>query len=668
MEKFLINMAIVKVNWDVSSRNILDNYIPLVGYAVKCCDGDIVALEDVEAKLRDIADFTIPREAIIILLKRATSPHYRYIKKEDRKYVKLPEQLSKLNYERLRDEQSRRFNALKITFRSFCFERFNVTVDENEADEYFFDILYDIAPSLYRNLKFSDSDEDEEHQPEITRKYLVSSFVQDAVKNDPTSFAALEAFVRGAMLTETFYYSSPEDIQKRFRKTKVFFDTTFILRLLGYCSEAYSRPCKELHEMLSGMTVQMRCFRKTFEEIHGILLAATKFLKRGRIIPNRPDDAFDYFAQNGYSSSDIEYEIATIEDNLRKLRIYVEEHPPHEKHLTVDEQKLDNQISEYIQFQREKARYHDIDCLTSIFRLRQGRPQKYLESCVAIFVTTNSSLARASTKFFNSKYSISEAPVCMADQVFTTLVWLKAVKKIPDLPKERLVANCYAALNPSEELWQKYLAEAEKLYKLNRIGEHDYAVLIHSLEARRSLMDLTLGDDDICLAGTVEEVLSSAKAHYLAETEDRIRNTERKYSGLTKRLDEFFLRLSNRLNSIIYLSILLVSTFVLIFALVMTSPEDIRALRHIYNLPKLDLVQGIAFLVFAVLTLLNITFGLRTSSLAHRLSNSFSRFFVQYVRSKFFADNLPRNSARFKDRKTWKGENEYDTRTEPPNG
>jgi len=386
--------------------------------------------------------------------------------------------------------------------------------------------------------------------------------------------------------------------------------------------------------MLNDMGVRMSCFRKTFDELHGVLFASSRQIDRGRAIPHRPGDVVDYFAQNRYSSSDVEYEIATLADKLLAHRIYVEEHPPHERALTVDEAKLDEYISKEIKWQREKARYHDIDCLTSIFRLRHGSTKKYLESCDAIFVTTNSALARSSTKFFNNEYGISDAPICMSDQVFTTLVWLKAVKKIPDLPKERLVANCYAALNPSEELWQKYLQEAEKLHKSKKIDEHGYAVLVHSLEARRRLMDITLGDDKVCLEGTVEEVLSSAKAHYLAEAEHRIRNTERKYSTLTRNVNDYLLRLSTRVNSITYWTVVLISTVVLIFASVKTSPDDITALRHIRELPVKDLVQDIAFVIFVILSVLNIVFGVRLSGPARWLSHRISGFVVGRIRAR----------------------------------
>jgi hypothetical protein len=637
MDKFFINMAVIKVNWDEGKKDILDNYLPLVGYAVKCCDADVVALEDVDAKLREITDFKIPQGAIITMLKRATRPQYRYVKKQELKYIKVPGRLERLNYERLRDEQARRFNALKGAFRSFCTEKYDVSVTEEAADEYFFDILYDIAPSLYKNVATGNSRGGGESQPEITRQYLVSRFIQYVVENDPTSFAALEAFVRGAMLTETFYYASPEDIPRKFHNTRVFFDTSFILRLLGYCPEPYSKPCRELHEMLDGMGVRMNCFRKTLDEVRGILFAAARNKERGITAAGRLDGVFGHFTQNRYSPSDVEYEVATLEDNLIAHRIRVEEHPPHEKLLTIDEAKLDKYISEELQRQREKARYHDIDCLTSIFRLRHGRPQEYLESCQAIFVTTNCALARASTKFFNSEYGISNAPVCMSDQVFTTLVWLKAVNKIPDLPKERLVANCYAALNPSDELWQKYVKEADRLYKSKKIDQHGYAVLLHSLEARRRLMDLTLGDDNVCLEGTVEEVLSSAKAHYLAEAEDRIQSAERKYSALTKNVDAYLARLSTRVSTATYLTVVLVSTVALLFALVKTSPDDIARLIHVRELSAKEVAKGVLFVILAALTVLNIVWGVKLSGPARWISQRISSFVVGRARTRLLS-------------------------------
>ena len=194
-------------------------------------------------------------------------------------------------------------------------------------------------------------------------------------------------------------------------------------------------------------------------------------------------------------------------------------------------------------------------------------------------------------------------------------------------------------MNPSEELWQKYLKEADKLHKKKMIGKHDYVMLVHSLEARKRLMELTLGDDNVCVEGTVEEVLSSAKAHYLAEAEDRIRKTERRYSGLTRRIDEFLRGLTKRLSSIIYWSILLIWLLVLVGALVKTSPENVGSLRRIHELPVNELIRGIAFLILVVVTVLNIVFGLKLSNSARRMSNRSSRFIVQMIKNRFLPDN-----------------------------
>lgn len=45
MENFLVNMAVVKVNWDKSQKDLLDNYIPLVAYALKGYKHDVISLD-----------------------------------------------------------------------------------------------------------------------------------------------------------------------------------------------------------------------------------------------------------------------------------------------------------------------------------------------------------------------------------------------------------------------------------------------------------------------------------------------------------------------------------------------------------------------------------------------------------------------------------------------
>jgi hypothetical protein len=60
VEKFLVNMAIVKVNWDSSEKDLLDNYIPLVAYVLKIYRNDIISLEEFKDELTRVAEFEMP--------------------------------------------------------------------------------------------------------------------------------------------------------------------------------------------------------------------------------------------------------------------------------------------------------------------------------------------------------------------------------------------------------------------------------------------------------------------------------------------------------------------------------------------------------------------------------------------------------------------------------
>ncbi len=271
MENFLVNMAVIKVNWDRTGQAILDNYIPLVAYALKRYKHDVISLEDFRDEFRKVAEFEIPTAAVGTLLKRA-SRKYDFIKKDSHGTYKIScNSLPSSEYEAIRDEELRKYSGLRSSFVDFCKNRLNIIVLEEEADTYFFEILYEMAPSLFKAV--SDIDDlalDKSHR----RKYLVGRFVSHAQQSDQTSFKAIESFVRGAMLTETFYYSDPSDIQGKMKDVAVYFDTTFLLRALGLCEEKYSVPCRELMDILSAMSVRMWCFTQTYNEMHRVLSAS----------------------------------------------------------------------------------------------------------------------------------------------------------------------------------------------------------------------------------------------------------------------------------------------------------------------------------------------------------------------------------------------------------
>ncbi len=351
--------------------------------------------------------------------------------------------------------------------------------------------------------------------------------------------------------------------------------------------------------------------------MHRILhTVSTQIQRLGRTLPNRPGDVFDYYNSKGASRSDIELDLATLEKKLKKIGVSVTDKPPHESILTINEGALSEEICLEIPTQSEQSRNHDIDCLTAIYRLRGGRSKKYLESCKAIFITTNTALAKASTRYFNRNHGVSDAAICMSDQVFTTLVWLKAVKKVPNLPQHRLVANCFAATQPSDELWSQYIKEADNLRNRGEIEESDYAVLIHSLEARSKLMELTLGDEDN-VHGRVRDVLEQAKKKYTKELTSQVNELQNHLVAQHMRLEQVISTIRQTMQKIVTWPLMLGWMLLLVYAILRTSPEDLDK-AHLLS------VNAMAFWVFLLITLANLLFGMKLIGICKKISERIS--------------------------------------------
>ena len=170
----------------------------------------------------------------------------------------------------------------------------------------------------------------------------------------------------------------------------------------------------------------------------------------------------EYFARAGYRTSDVELEIARLDKKLSVLRIKIKPKPAYEERLNINEVLLETTLKKEVGYQKPETLKVDIDSVAAVYRLRQGRFPPHLETCSAIFVTTNHTLAYASSLYFRKaegSNSIEAVPHCISDHVLTTLLWLKKPLSAPDLPRKRIIADCYAALNPPDSLWRRFLTE-----------------------------------------------------------------------------------------------------------------------------------------------------------------------------------------------------------------
>jgi hypothetical protein len=504
--ELLVTLGMVNVNWN-ENHDPVANFVPFVAQILKESTTDVVALGDVQANVNGVFGLEIPQGALMTILRRAAREGYLTI--SSGVYRPEREALEAVDFDVKRSEVKRDQDVLIRALRTFAGERYRQEWSEEQAGAALLRYVQDqAAPILMSAVR---GQEFQLVSPVKHSEVIVHGFVLSLYETDPEDLARLETFVKGTMLANILFL--PEgfgDVDRKFGPTEFFLDTPLVLLAIGYAKEEVARPAVEMLELLQAYSAELRIFDHTLREIEGVLDGAAMALRKG-IAKKYEGSVVEYFVLEGLTSADAEMMITSLPDRLSRAGITVVDAPAQTESLAVDEARLGELLSETVTYPREETMYRDIDSLTAVHRLREGRFHSRLEACPAVFVTTNFGLVRGSRKFFREVYDRSTVPVCILDHALTTIVWLKDPARAADLPRRQMVADSFAAMNPPDALWQRYVAEIDRLEERSEISEEEFALLRYSMDARRALMDLTLGDEDVFTTGTISQVLEYAR-------------------------------------------------------------------------------------------------------------------------------------------------------------
>jgi hypothetical protein len=346
--------------------------------------------------------------------------------------------------------------------------------------------------------------------------YIVNRFVVDLYDRDPEGFSYLETLVKGSMLSSVLYLPSASEIGRRFdRRTAIYLDTPIILAALGYEGDSRAIVARELLELAYKEGAKLACFEHTLAETRGVLTAVGSQMNRQGRRVERVGRVESYFLGLGYNSSDIELLLERLDRDIAARRIDVRPAPTHVTELTVDERELEQYLQERVGYVHRETLLNDLDSLTAVYRLRGGREQLHLESCRALFVTSNPGVVLAARAYFPAREHHSW-PVAMLDHDIATLLWLKRPTRAPDLPRKQIIADCFAALEPGAAVWARYMEEMNRLEERGEVEEQQFFFLRYSLEAKKALMDITSGNPAGVTAEVVQQVMERVRTDIAA--------------------------------------------------------------------------------------------------------------------------------------------------------
>lgn len=516
-DRSITTLAILKVNHD-QERTFLGSYLPYVYHCLAETPAEVVSTPDLQSALEREFDIQLPQAVLKRLLSRAC----------DAETVALENGIYKINKSRLRgctlnptrDAFRRGYRQLLDGLIAFAREQFELDWSLGSADQtvsnYIDGFSSGVLAAALRGqappAAPSSGSPDE---------YVVHRFVVDIAERNQQLFGFMETVVKGRMLADALFFEPEEnpDADRSLGSLEVYLDGPLLLHILGYAGAEIQAPCRELLEMLKHQGASLRCFAHSLTEAEEILDAAAERAWSGRTTERFYGDVVAYLVRAGKTPSDIRLMAERLQRDLLTIGIQTVDSPPHNPEFAPDELALERMLQKEIGYHSSLARTRDIDSLTAINRLRKGRVFRRLARSRAVFVTNNYDLFRVSARFFERHRRGRVVPHCVFSTAFTVLIWLQETTRTPDLPRERIIADAYAALNPPDSLWERYSDEIDRLRANGSLSDDDVYCLRYADEARISLMDLTRGDSDVFTEGTLHEVLE--RAHESAQTELR---------------------------------------------------------------------------------------------------------------------------------------------------
>ena len=635
MNRALASLAILKVNWDQFKKDYLENFIPFIATLIKKKNYQQINVNTICKDLKDEFGLIIPYHPMLSILNR--SKKRGIIRQEQKVFYPEKEKISKYDFSDRSKEQLAKHEKVIDMFIDFSKEVHKTDLTKDDANSAFISCL------KRHDLEILFAAKDSTILPDVKSSsasiFLAYKFTKYIHETNPDYFKFIENMAIGHVLSAPLLYDDFKRFKGKLDGLNIYLDTNFIFRLLGFEGGLRKAAYNDIIKVFLEQKCNLYIFRHTVDEINGILNDCIFWIDNPKYNPSLASLVLRYFRQGNYTQSDIDRIIINLEDKFEGYKIKINDAPtPNEyQNFQIDEEKLNYYIidtyKESVPLEEIKKKEpvirRDIKSINAISKYRRGKYPTSIKDTTNIFVTTNSALAYANKKFERSQAEFKNIiPLCVTDIFLGTLVWLQSPAEFHNISEKKIIADCYAALEPSDLLLKKYMAELEKLRSEGKIDDEEHYLLRTHRTAINLLQELTLGDHKNFTEKTPEEILEEIRREIKIESEQKyLEEKERREEDLIKinELENKTKKIENRAGQIAKVIALIISgTLISLFIL--------GTLSQLFtNFPKNNIVR-IAFIIFTLLIgLFGTATGFNIKGLRDKVKNKIKRKIIKYL-------------------------------------
>ena len=508
----IISAAMLEATWESRKKDMLDLVAPFVMYATATLTspGEKIDIPKVLKYVRENFAYKDMPESIV---KKVFSRNpYSAIRKERGTYYLLSaidDEIEKMNTRKDKCEQYLRILGEKLGeyLILHCEKTQNITSEQAIKCLHLFFSRYglEIGTDNLASVPFSPE------KYEID--YYIARFIFDCKDGEKIEYQYLNDLIKGYFLRLAIYVQ-PENgslTSAKYTNTTFFYDTPFLLDLLGYRNKEREENAKLLHSMLKKQNGKFCYFPQTRQEIVNILSAYKHSLSANTTTNGAR--TLEGLNEKGFSGSDVEREITLLQSKLENMFTVVEHELPmyvQKADGTVDEAKVlgEAEIQQYI---RENTTHYtednlknDVASALAIHRLRGGSAGNTIENCRVIFVTNNYDFMKLFNAYYKKNVCDTTFQPIILDSTLSAITWIKA-GEVENLPESELLKNAYSAMQPNPEIMMKLEEVLQKLKQSGKIEAEQVATLRVSRVFQHEIWKESFGDVESVTEFSVQE-------------------------------------------------------------------------------------------------------------------------------------------------------------------
>ncbi len=616
----IINVAIL--NSKILGDNIIEAYIPFVSTLIASNKYKEIKIEQICDDFYYKYSFKIPAMPMKEILLRMQKKDMIYRDKKG-KIIPNLDKIYETDFESEYKETLKKYENISNKYIEFTKEKFQINVSKEKAEECFSEFIKENFLDTVLNDENIKEVIDNIDKEQISKEmYAFYKYVIYMYKTDYELFKVIQKFCMGYIVANALSIDNISSSNVIFKNKKIFFDTNFILRLLGLEGEFYKNSYMGIIDVLRENNCKLYVFSHTYDEIKNILETAKVNLNNTNELS---PEVQKYFWNNNKTEGDIILLIATLDKKLNELGIFISrvayDNTNHK--YEIDEQALYDEIINIYSRRKnfdEKTKsdmiWTDVKSMALIYRDIKLIRAYSIQTLQDVFVTTNQALAYACKNFDKTlgKKENAIAP-CMTDIFLGTILWVQNPIRYDKYNEKQILASCYSSVKLNNKSLSKFSVELENLKEKQIITNEDYMLMKDYKIVEDMLSDKIMGNSDNIDEKTTFEVIQEIKDNITKNYEAQIQKekeanliskkekniAEEKYENLLSNVKDE-IKKDAKMRSIVRIVL-----FIVIYIIVIIVDLFFNILELINETPIfLMIVRIFAYIILAIPSLLEI--------------------------------------------------------------